>query len=124
MRIYTSYYRKIDKVGSEFALIQVSNSKPVWFVWNVSKLPEVYPDWSNVQAFKYGVMTEDEFEKAYRDKLAQLDRNTILSKIETIANKDGFERDVVLLCWEGTGKFCHRHILAEWLGNNTEEWDE
>lgn len=23
--------------------------------------------------------------------------------------------DAVLICWEGSGKFCHRHIVAKWL---------
>lgn len=23
--------------------------------------------------------------------------------------------DAILLCWEPPGKFCHRHIVAEWL---------
>ena len=23
--------------------------------------------------------------------------------------------DVILLCWEKTGKFCHRHLIAKWL---------
>lgn len=27
-------------------------------------------------------------------------------------------KDAVLLCWEGSGKFCHRHIVAEWLSIN------
>ena len=37
--------------------------------------------------------------------------------------------DVVLLCWEGSGKFCHRHIVAKWLSTNlgieiTELWSK
>jgi hypothetical protein len=29
-----------------------------------------------------------------------------------VANElDGY----TLLCWEGPGKFCHRHIVADWL---------
>lgn len=26
-------------------------------------------------------------------------------------------RDIVLCCYEKPGDFCHRHILAEWLGD-------
>lgn len=25
--------------------------------------------------------------------------------------------DAIMLCWESPGKFCHRRIVAEWMGN-------
>ena len=35
-------------------------------------------------------------------------------------------RDIVLVCYEGPSKFCHRHLVAEWLnkyGYDVEEWE-
>ena len=29
--------------------------------------------------------------------------------------------DVILCCYEAPGDFCHRHLLAEWLGGGIEE---
>ena len=25
----------------------------------------------------------------------------------------------IMLCYEGPGKFCHRHLVAEWIQSNT-----
>ena len=119
--IYTSYYKNVADVGPAYTLIQVSNSKPKWFPWGVWPLPEVYPDFENVKALKDGVMSEDRFSQLYREKLAKLDRTVILNKINEIVSL-GDDRDAMLLCWENSDKFCHRHILAEWLGNNIQEW--
>lgn len=121
MDIYTGYYKKFEKTGPAYTLIQVSNSRPSWFDWNITKLPEVCPDWVCVRALKDGTMTEETFADMYRKKLSGLDKDRILDRIRRIAeNRDDGQKDVILLCWEKTGSFCHRHILAEWLGNVTE----
>lgn len=121
MRIYTSYYKKMEDVGPAYLLIQVSNTKPKWFPWGVWVLPEVYPDWEYVKGLKDGSISESEFESAYREKLSRLNRDSILRIIKEIVDFTGNE-DVMLLCWEKSGDFCHRTILAEWLGNDITEF--
>lgn len=49
-----------------------------------------------------------------RDVLAKLDVKEYAKKYQ---NK-------VLLCFEKTGDFCHRHIVAEWFNNNGFECKE
>ena len=52
--------------------------------------------------------------------LNKRDRETVLQQLNDISlRSDG--GDTVLLCWEGVNKFCHRHILAEWLDQNITE---
>jgi len=41
-----------------------------------------------------------------RETLNKLDPTKVFEEL-------GF--DVVLLCWEAPGKFCHRRLVAEWL---------
>jgi hypothetical protein len=50
-------------------------------------------------------------EKFYREQY----HKEVLSKLdaETVFNELG--SDAVLLCWETPEKFCHRHLVAEWL---------
>ena len=31
------------------------------------------------------------------------------------------DKDIALCCYEKPTDFCHRHLVAEWLNNNTDE---
>lgn len=47
------------------------------------------------------------YEKIYREKvLAKLDARKVYQELGA---------DSVLLCYEGLGSFCHRHIVAKWF---------
>lgn len=117
MRIFTSYYKKVEQQGPRYTLVQVSNSKPSWFPWDVIELKEVYPKWAIVSGLKNGEISEDEFRDIYSEQLSKLDASVILDKLQYFSEQNN-NKDVVLLCYEGSNKFCHRHILAEWLGQD------
>lgn len=121
MQIYTSYYKKIEKQGPRYALVQVSNSKPSWFPWDVMELKEVYPKWKLVSGFRNGEISSQEFTEQYMQQLNRLDKDAVLDKLSYYSeNTDN--KDIVLLCYEKNG-FCHRHVLAKWLDVNVEELD-
>lgn len=42
----------------------------------------------------------------------------VLDKLNPQEVYEELGQDAILICWEGTGKFCHRHIVAEWLSTN------
>lgn len=68
---------------------------------------------------KHGLIDEKEYEKQYREK--------ILSKLNPSTIYNTF-KDNVLLCWEKSGEFCHRLIVAKWLeeslGVKILEWEQ
>ena len=39
----------------------------------------------------------------------------VLNKLDPKKVYEELGKDAVILCWEAPGKFCHRHIVAEWL---------
>ena len=39
----------------------------------------------------------------------------ILDNLDPQKVFDDLGEDVILLCWEAPGKFCHRRLVAEWL---------
>jgi len=39
----------------------------------------------------------------------------VLDKLDAKKVYEELGADAVLICWEGVGKFCHRHIVAKWL---------
>ena len=42
----------------------------------------------------------------------------VLNKLKPMDVVNELGEDAVLICWEGKDKFCHRHIVAEWLKSN------
>ena len=117
----TSYYScPLLRTGNWFR-VPISNSIPKGFLTDGTQL-DLVPDWKTIVGpYKEGVIDKDEFGRRY---LRQLDRskNLILRALATfrnIAAKDGTE--IVFLCYERTGEFCHRHILARWLEAQTGE---
>lgn len=64
------------------------------------------PDRKTFYEKKAGNITEEEYEKRYREN--------ILSKLDPREIYERF-KESVLLCWEDPGDFCHRRIVAQWL---------
>lgn len=110
--IYTSYYARA-KAFPNLVHIRISTSAPKWYPFETKCIPELYPGFDLVNGLKTGEITEAEYDQKYKEKLAKLDKATIMKKIEALAG----EKDAVLLCYEKDGDFCHRHMVAEWLGN-------
>jgi len=51
-------------------------------------------------------MSEGDYNKEYAKILSALDPKSVYSDLG---------EDAVLLCWEKTGRPCHRRIVAQWL---------
>jgi len=52
-------------------------------------------------------------------------RKEVLDTLDAQTVYEALGSNVVLLCWEAPGKFCHRHLVAQWfkekLGIDVEE---
>lgn len=83
---------------------------------------DIIPDWKKiVEPYKQGVISEKEYRERY---FRQLDKakNYILPAVKTFQNlARRYNKEIVFLCYEKTGNFCHRHLLAEWLEKETGE---
>jgi uncharacterized protein (DUF488 family) len=44
-----------------------------------------------------------------------LNKQEIKDVLEELENEG---KDIIFLCYEKSGDFCHRHILADWLEEN------
>lgn len=60
---------------------------------------------------KYKIDGDENFytEQFYKEVLSKLNPKDVLDELGD---------DAVLLCWESPEKFCHRHIVADWLEKN------
>ena len=122
MAVYTSYYAKAkDLSENNYLFIRISTSAPKWWKKPLLNMPELYPGWELVDGVKRGIIDEEEYTKKYIEALNKLDRPTIIEKIYLAAiNSSSIperqNRDIILLCYETPDKFCHRHVLADWIG--------
>lgn len=66
------------------------------------------PKWLLYEFKKIGDKTQ--YESAYRARvLSKLDARTVFGELG---------ENAVLLCYERPDRFCHRHIVADWLHEN------
>lgn len=111
--IYTGYYalaHKYAEVGLK--LVSISSSEPPLMSID-GKIPSLSPDKDILYEYKNGYIDEMEYTSRYLDKLDKIGIRNILKYIHY------FGDDVILLCWEHPSKFCHRHILADYINKRT-----
>lgn len=110
MKIYTSYFGNARRLAEANILqIGVALWKPKFF--NGACLKNVTPT-------KYMLSDEcsmEEYLRLYDKILNRQDANKVIEQIKSLSGG----RDVALCCYEKPGDFCHRHILAKWLTDNT-----
>lgn len=107
--LYTSYFSKWKGNKSpDVVLMATTYYKPYWFggEW----FSEMAPSAELVQSYKRGEVTPEQYTEIY---LKQLESNqeAILSRIQSFDP----QKDYILLCFEGPGRFCHRHVFADWV---------
>ena len=114
----TSYFSNPLLNKEQHYFVQVSNSAPNGFVPD-AVLHEVVPDWKTIVGpYKEGTLDQGTYTRRY---LAQLDSQAfaIGLRLDTILAAAA-DKDIILLCYEKDGHFCHRHLLASWLESHPE----
>lgn len=119
----TSYYAKFSRLSKEeksrYIPVLISTSLPKWFLDREEYYMEyklLAPSSDNVFKLKNNKMSQEDFTNAYIDKLKGLDLEQIL---EDLYDYEGImDTEIVLLCYEKSTDFCHRHILREYLNEN------
>ena len=111
--IYTGYYSKIKEyVDSGLTLLSISRTKPE-FAKSCIDIPQLFPSDKILWDHKKGKIDEMEYTSKYLYQLNELGVDRIIKMIQI------FGDNVVLLCWESPEKFCHRHILADYINKNS-----
>jgi len=102
--IKTSYFAKSSQLPRAIA---ISASVPPGF--KGPRLRALAPPYDLIEKYK---RDNDEvyFEEQYKER--------VLNNLDPKAVYKVTGPDAVLLCWEKSGSFCHRHIAADWLSSN------
>ena len=120
--LYTSYYGNPHLDSDKAFLVQISNSAPGGFPLNFV-LQEAIPSWETIVGpYKDGIITENDFIIRYRQQL-ESKMFIVLLALDTIREqaKGLGLQEIVFLCYEKPGRFCHRRVFAEWLQEKTGE---
>lgn len=73
------------------------------------------PNFRLLDNFKKKKISEEKFIIEYNDMLLELNANNVLEHINSLTGST----EPVLMCNCAKTKFCHRHLVAEWLESNT-----
>ena len=95
----TSYFAKYKGNNG----ISIAIKSPPYF--EGEEYPQLFPKWSFLKKY-----LNDKDEIAYTIEYYKQVLNTL--DVEKVYNDLS---DKVLLCWEGSDKFCHRRLVAEWI---------
>ena len=109
IEMHTSYFANIKNLPENFCPISIAG-KPIdgWEGSQYKVLAPKYQTWLN---YKNGGREEDYIIEYKRTVLDQTTREKTVSDLLRLA--DG--KIPCLICYESPGKFCHRHLVAEWL---------
>ena len=107
----TGYFKQIiDVQQNGFISISLYPSNNEFVNYEYKSLA---PNWKLYENLKSKKISEDQFITAYKEQLELMnpkkvydDLNTLVSGLEPILMTDGSKK-----------KFCHRHLVAEWLEN-------
>ncbi|WP_290233572.1 DUF488 family protein [Bacteroides acidifaciens] len=119
MKIYTSYFANLKNIPDSIVPISICRRSPKGYGGTEYKLlapsSALLSEWHK---------NHDEAE--YRFRFAKQLTSLDASKIVDVLNFISGGLDIVLVCYEGPSKFCHRHLVAEWFnkhGYDVKEWE-
>ena len=124
--IYTSYFGKIkaiQTVDKTAVFCAICDGLPNWFngSWYRKAAPKLswWKWWHDTYIGHYESKEAiDYYTACYKNTvLDKLCKSAVIKELRDIA--DG--NNLYLLCFETPDKFCHRHLLADWLNITVDE---
>ena len=120
MKIYTSYFAMLRRIPENIVPISICLKAPYWFKGIEYK---TLAPTSDIFTQQKANPDNDLYASRFNDEvLGSLDREQTINDLKKLGNGS----DIVLLCYEKSSSFCHRHLVARWLNElaciNAEEW--
>jgi len=100
--IYTSYFAKMKKYP-DMEFISVARFTPKGI--NISEIKELMPSEQLIYLWKGRKIDEKRYTEIYMEQLIGIDRLKLGNMLQ----------GKCIVCYERSGTFCHRHIIADWL---------
>lgn len=112
MSIYTGYFAKYHKYRENYTCVSIAGRSPDFFKGVTYK--KLAPKYEFFIKYKKGKISCKEFIECYeKEILSKLNPRDVLKELYELT----YSEKIILLCWEKTINFCHRHLVAKWLQN-------
>lgn len=117
--IYTTYFAKLKSLPSDIAQVSICGKAPDWF--NGFQYKKLAPKYN---FFKEWQITKDNnyYIRCFNEQvLNMLSAKQVYQELVTMTQSE----DIALICYERSDRFCHRHLVREWLNANgipSKEW--
>lgn len=113
MDIYTSNFASAHRFDpARYCLVSISRFAPKG--WEGFQVRTLAPSACLLREFKSGAIDEAGYTDCYMDYLDSIGVRSDFKVMALWAQG----RDIVLLCYEKAGAFCHRRLLAQWVLEN------
>lgn len=112
--IYTGYYAKLKKYENE-GLYPIAISGKVPDFYTKAYWSDFAPRYDMFLEWKSGKIDNFQYTVQYKEWLNSLDKQEIRDIIKELEDEN---KTIIFLCYEKSGEFCHRHVLADWLEEN------
>lgn len=109
--IYTGYYARLNKY-EEAGLVPISIAGKAPSFYHGIEYKKLAPKYEFFIRWKRGEINNFEYvEQFNKFVLSTLNQNQVASELYELSGG----KDLILLCYEKQGDFCHRHQVADWL---------
>lgn len=102
----TSYFAQLKRIANP---LSICGKAPNWYSGPQYKV--LAPKYDFLMAYKEREIDSDEYTACFNTRvLKPLDAKDVYKHLTKTYGKD-----LVMLCYERPGEFCHRRIVAEWF---------
>jgi hypothetical protein len=116
IEIYTTYFAKLNKLPSDIVPISICGKAPNGYKGLQYK--KLAPKWSFFSVWKETGDNEYYIHHFKNEVLSQLNPVGCVSELLNMVS-DLNATKIALVCYEKPSDFCHRHLVAEWISENT-----
>lgn len=118
--IYTGYFAKYKKyIENNLYPVSIAGKAPEFY--KGSEYKKLAPKYGFFKAWKNGEIDNFGYVECFnKEVLEGLNQNDIQKELYDLSEG----KDIVLLCYEKPGDFCHRHLVADWLEHANIRVDE
>ncbi len=117
--IYTSYFGNLKNIPKSITPIAICTGVPKF--WKGLTYKKLAPSYNILMNWKNEKNNEKYVKDFIKLILGKLNANNVAKELFELAKSE----DIVLICYETSGCFCHRNLVSEWLNLNNikcEEW--
>lgn len=112
IKIYTSYFAKSKIIPEDIIKISICRFAPKGY--KGIQFKKLAPSYNILMEYKEKKDQENYINRFNNEILNKINPQNIYYELINITNGC----DCVLLCYEKTGRFCHRNLVSKWLAKN------